>query len=338
MLNARGFILLCHIHKTLHPSRQVMFRIERPLPPYPAKRWDLPFCYTCRHRHSTKKTTPILRLPDEILSLIIEEVPLLDRQALMLASLHMEYLISDPTTTRVMTLLTDFDLDPHAFIQGLDYTGAIIGGMGALHVFDEKVPTPDVLEVYCEGLPIPGTAAPDEQLYDQTEDGGPESKYRLDKIITLPEEICTILGYEYYGQNVKEIRRMVHRTSDQEILLISSKVAPVALLTEAPTTLLMNFIGAEKAVCLYPKHVWLRTGLLTVPVPADGQTSTKPMAALDRLIAREFTIVANMGDHHCGQDPICPDIVRRYPGPCNLSIPGPPNMPLRGRMQIRTKF
>ncbi|KAF6747766.1 hypothetical protein DFP72DRAFT_1075041 [Ephemerocybe angulata] len=118
---------------------------------------------------------------------------------------------------------------------------------------------------------------------------------------------------------------MVHRTSDPEILTVVSKVPPVALITEAPSTLLMNFIAADEVVSLYPGHLWLSTGLLTIPVPTDGVTFTDPIPALDNLRALGFSFVSNadgiIGDHLCGRDPSCPDIVREYPGHSLYSVP-----------------
>ncbi|KAF5333092.1 hypothetical protein D9611_002431 [Ephemerocybe angulata] len=268
---------------------------------------------------------PISRLPDEIQRLVIDETPPIDRVSLQQANPHMKWLMSDRATYRVKDLLASFDLDANAFLEGLEYSGAIIGGMAALHVFDISVPTPRILEVYCDGLPYPGTAPPDEQLFDQSHEGGPESKYRLEEVATLPTRIRAMLGYEFYGERVEQVRRMVHKTSDREILFVVSKVSPVALITEAPTTLLMNFIAANEVVSLYPDLLERKIGLLTIPVPEDGETLTSPVPALDRLVGLKFSLVQNvdevLGGHVCGQNPSCPEIVREYPGHGLYSIP-----------------
>ncbi|KAF5328026.1 hypothetical protein D9611_015161 [Ephemerocybe angulata] len=276
-------------------------RIRRLVQRYPYRE-ELEWCSFCNKRHTSDKDAPILRLPLDLSLFIVSLLPFSDRRSLHDSCLHMEKLVATPVTTRVRNTLRTFGLDPAPFLESMQYYGAVIGGMAALRIFAEEVPMPRVLEVYDDN--------------DASDDRG--NGYRLVDTLLHTYEKCTVLGYRHYGygDNIVKIFRMVNTTLDREILFIQCRVPPIALITEAPTTALMNFITSNDAVCLYPELTEARKGLFTIVIPEDG-SSTFDIPVFDRLVGHGFTMFENatraIGRHLCPMNPSCPALSRAYP-------------------------
>ncbi|KAF5328992.1 hypothetical protein D9611_013467 [Ephemerocybe angulata] len=301
----------------LKPSRwpiEIM-RLRRVHQSYPYRQ-ELEWCHFCRERHTPPEAAPVFRLPLDLGLRIVSFLPFSDRCALNASCRHLEKFVTNPVAARVRHTLREFGLDPGPFLESMQYHGAVIGGIAALRIFVEDVPMPRVLEVYTrQGHPDLG--APNQEEYDDDDPSADRGNgYRLVETAIFTYGKCQLLGYQHYGANVEKILRMRNSTLDREILFVQSRVPPIELIIEAPTTLLMNFITSNDAVCLYPDLTERRKGLLTLPIP-DDRSSTLDVPVLDTLAGFRLYMFGNatqaVGRHRCPLHPSCPAVPRAYP-------------------------
>lgn len=242
-------------------------------------------------------------------------VPFEDIRSLVQGSSHFAKVLSDATQENILDTLAPYELDsPQYFFKQLGARNSLIGGMAALRALHRTLPRPTRLEIYVDGSTLPRL----DEYYDD---------WTMTNRVGSKHEICLTLGYRYYGQSVNAISIFTKPGSLFKIFFIECTQPPVAVITEAPSTLLMNFIAADGVHSLYPYQTSRRVGVITVTRPPSlhpPPASRLYIAAIEELDALGFKHVdggtAAIGSHLCESTPWCPSTVRRFPSPVSLHM------------------
>lgn len=265
-----------------------------------------------KHPQSQSSQDPwILRVPPEIASQIVREVPLEDLNAFQAASPVLERLVTRDVAWRLAGILQNtFDLRPALLLAAIGSCRAIIGGLLPLSLLDIRAHIPDQLTIFTHTGRIPCL-------------NHCGSEYRQISRLEDSDKICETLGYRDFGDSVNSVTTLVGVTSGKKIHIIECSEPPVAVLTTVPSTLLMNFVSSDGVYSLYPWQTTLGIGYLTSPpkrptlIKNSKAPSTPPIPAVVELEAMGFThprfVAKTIGRHWCSISGLCPLREGRFP-------------------------
>ncbi|KAJ3501253.1 hypothetical protein NMY22_g18989 [Coprinellus aureogranulatus] len=260
---------------------------------YHAYRFDFPTCKDCRMPHVY---TMFEDVPDDILFRILSSLSFQDLARLQSTSIHLVAKVSQMIYDKCCGLLESFNVEKHdlpIFFELLEDRGCII----------RRPPHALALDLV-------------EKLgFSLVEEGMSATK------------VCEALGFRFFGDNSPHFAKLekpgVNGGSKKEVFVVGTwpeGASAVGVLTEFPTTMLMNFISGDGFYSLYPGLTSAGKGYLNLPLDVDLDEVVVPV--LGHLKEAGFQILPDpkdaIGSHHCGVHPYCPGAPRRFPGPPTL--------------------
>ncbi|KAJ3526940.1 hypothetical protein NMY22_g9971 [Coprinellus aureogranulatus] len=261
----------------------------------PAPYSDYPDCKYCDVAHAK---TPFDGVPNDVLLYLFSFFSLQDFACFRAANIHHTHVVSEFIYNQCCGLLESFHIDKDD-----------------IHDFSSFWSTTR-LTIITEGHPGPFALELVERFgFKLVEEGRSARK------------VCDELGFRFFGGSSPHFARLESRGEGErgpkkEILLVGTLeygVSVVGVLTEFPTTLLMNFIAGDGYYSLYPKLTSAAKGYLNIPLDVDPSDIAIPV--IEHLIGLHFEIapdpvrIIDIGTHKCGINPSCPASPRLFPGP-----------------------
>ncbi|KAJ3525563.1 hypothetical protein NMY22_g10520 [Coprinellus aureogranulatus] len=277
---------------------------------------DFKFCDDCSVAHAD---TPFHHINDDIILHLFSFLSFQDIARLRSTSIFLVLKVSQVLFNQCGRLFQSFyvhEEDVCSFFDLLEYRHSIIVGFTPLRIMHPRLPLPDQLVILTAGPPGPfGADLVDTFGYTLVEEG-----YSVVKV-------CDELGFRFFGEHSPHFARLESRGDNgrgpkKEILLVGTceySIPAVGVLTEFPTTLLMNFIAGDGYYSLYPKLTSAGKGYLNIPLDIDPDDIAIP--AIEHLKSQHFEVVSDPArvigsdTHRCGVDASCPATPRLFPGP-----------------------
>lgn len=253
-------------------------------------------------------------LPNDILFELFAYLSFQDIARLRSTSFHFTLMAAHMIYNQCFGLLQSFnfeDDDIPLLFDCLEYHSCIITGIAALRIVHPQIPLPDRLEILSSGDPRGFVT----DLVDKFGFTFVEEGYSA-------IGACKAFGLRFFGNSSPHFARLEKTMNGgprKEIVVVGTGdgVSVVGVVTEFPSTLLMNFITGDGFYSLYPTLTSAGQGYLNLPVDVSLASTSVPV--LNHLKEQRFVLIADpvdaIGAHQCGVHPYCPSTPRLFPGP-----------------------
>ncbi|KAJ7221909.1 hypothetical protein C8J57DRAFT_1253835 [Mycena rebaudengoi] len=237
------------------------------------------------------------RLSLEIDSIILNQLDTTCIANMSMTSKHYNAVVKDLFMRRMFKFLSNFDLDPTAFVRTMGKTSTIVGGIAPIIIMSGTDQLPNHVNIY-----------------------SPSSQE--DTVVALLEQQGYHLSTSYAKGGEMQLR-MIHsmEKGPKEIRLHISEDENASLpIFSAPSTALMNFISVHGVYCAYPRLTLRKQALLNlagVTTPRIGPDFEETDTEREILDSFRYTLWPQYS-HKCFRSSVCPSTIRTLHDPTSV--------------------